>query len=101
MGALEYAPQRGPRRDLKLAISMKSVVEQSRHVLNHRIENMSGPTALKDLRVLKERRALEKQLAEAGLPFDRESAIRFRMNGVKTDPRLYGEAAKDYFGVNY
>ncbi|MBO4491934.1 MAG: hypothetical protein J5944_11305 [Lentisphaeria bacterium] len=44
--------------------------------------------------LLKERRNLEKQLAEAGLPFDRESAIRFRMNGVKTDPRLYGEAAK-------
>lgn len=44
--------------------------------------------------LLKERRALEKQLAAAGLPFDRESAIRFRMNGVKTDPRLYGEAAK-------
>ena len=49
MGALEYTPQRGPRRDLKLAISMKSVVEQYRHVLNHRIENMSGPTALKEI----------------------------------------------------
>ena len=49
MGALEYAPQRGPRRDVKLALKMKSIVEQSRHVLNHRIERMSGPDALKEI----------------------------------------------------
>ena len=49
MGALEYAPQRGPRRDVKLAIRMKSVVEQSRHVLNDRVERMSGPAALKEI----------------------------------------------------
>ena len=46
MGALEYAPQRGPRRDAKLAIQMKCVVEQSRLVLNRKVEKMSGPAAL-------------------------------------------------------
>ena len=49
MGALEYAPQRGPHRDSCLAIRMKSVIEQSRHVLDHRIEKMSGPDALKEI----------------------------------------------------
>ena len=49
MGALEYAPQRGPRREVNLAIRMKSVVEQSRHILNDRIERMSGPIALKEI----------------------------------------------------
>ena len=49
MGALEYAPQRGPRRDVNLAIRMKSVVEQSRHILNDRMERMSGPMALKEI----------------------------------------------------
>ena len=49
MGALEYSPQRGPRRDIKLALRMKSVIEQSRHVLNHKIERMSGPAALKEI----------------------------------------------------
>ena len=49
MGALEYAPQRGPRRDAFLALRMKNVVEQSRHVLDRRIERMSGPDALKEI----------------------------------------------------
>ena len=49
MGALEYAPQRGPRRDAFLALRMKNVVEQSRYVLDHRIERMSGPDALKEI----------------------------------------------------
>ena len=49
IGALEYAPQRGPRRDVKLALKMKSIVEQSRLVLNHRVERMSGPAALKEI----------------------------------------------------
>ena len=49
MGALEYAPQRGPRRDAFFALRMKNVVEQSRHVLDHRIERMSGPDALKEI----------------------------------------------------
>ena len=61
-----------------------------------RMDEKFDPAGLaeKYAELLKERRNLEKQLAEAGIPFDRESAIRFRMNGVKTDPRLYGEAAK-------
>jgi len=49
IGALEYAPQRGPRRDVKLAVKMKDIVEQSRLILNHKIEQMSGPTALKEI----------------------------------------------------
>ena len=49
MGALEYAPQRGPRRDVNLAIRMKSIVEQSRQVLNDRMEKMSGQTALREI----------------------------------------------------
>ena len=49
IGALEYAPQRGPRRDVKLAVKMKDIVEQSRLILNHKIELMSGPTALKEI----------------------------------------------------
>lgn len=49
IGALEYAPQRGPHRDSYLAIRMKNVVEQSRHVLGRRIERMSGPDALKEI----------------------------------------------------
>lgn len=49
MGALEYAPQRGPRRDVNLAIHMKSIVEQARHVLNDRLEKMPGQTALKEI----------------------------------------------------
>ena len=49
MGALEYAPQCGPRRDIKLALRLKNVVEQSRHVLNHRVGRMSGPAALKEI----------------------------------------------------
>ena len=49
MGALEYAPQRGPRREVNLAIRLKSVVDQSRHILNDRIERMSGPIALKEI----------------------------------------------------
>ena len=49
MGALEYAPQRGPRRDIKFSLRMKRVIEQSRHVLNHRIEKMSGSAALREI----------------------------------------------------
>ena len=49
IGALEYAPQRGPKRDVKLAIKMRNVVEQSRHVLNRKMERMSGPAALKEI----------------------------------------------------
>ena len=49
IGALEYAPQRGPRRDMKLALKMKGIVEQSRLILNHRVEHMSGPAALKEI----------------------------------------------------
>lgn len=49
MGALEYAPQRGPRRDAKLAIQMKCGVEQSRLVLNRKVEKMSGPAALREI----------------------------------------------------
>lgn len=49
MGALEYAPQRGPHRDVKLAIRLKSVIEQSRYVLGHKVERMSGPAALKEI----------------------------------------------------
>jgi len=45
--------------------------------------------------LLKERRALEKQLAEAGIPFDRASTVRFYMSGVKAaDPQVYDELEK-------
>ncbi len=49
MGALEYAPQRGPRRDQKLSMQMKRIVEQSRLVLNHKLEKMHGAPALKEI----------------------------------------------------
>ena len=49
MGALEYAPQRGPRRDLKLAVHMRKIVEESRHVLCRKLERLSGPDALKEI----------------------------------------------------
>ena len=49
IGALEYAPQRGPRRDMKLALKMKGIVEQSRLILNHRVKHMSGPAALREI----------------------------------------------------
>lgn len=49
MGALEYAPQRGPRRDAFLAIRMKNIVEQSRHVLDRKLEKISGPDALREI----------------------------------------------------
>ncbi len=49
MGALEYAPQRGPRRDQKLSMQMRRIVEQSRLVLNHRLEKMSGAPALREI----------------------------------------------------
>ena len=70
--------------------------------LNSRIvrESMADTHDINAARVtyaelLEERRVLEKQLAEAGIPFDRESAIRFRMNGVKAaDPQVYDELEK-------
>ena len=49
IGALEYAPQRGPRRDTFLAIRMKNIVEQSRHVLDRKLERISGPDALREI----------------------------------------------------
>lgn len=49
MGALEYRPERGPRRDQKLALKMKSVVEQARLVVSKRISGASGPIALKEI----------------------------------------------------
>jgi len=45
--------------------------------------------------LLKERRSLEKQLAEAGIPFDRASTVRFYMSGMKAaDPQVYSELEK-------
>lgn len=49
MGALEYAPQRGPRREENLSMRMKRIVEQSRLVLNRKLEGMSGAPALKEI----------------------------------------------------
>ena len=49
MGALEYAPQRGPRRNAFFAIHMKNIVEQSRHVLDRKLEKISGPDALREI----------------------------------------------------
>lgn len=49
MGALEYQPERGPRRERKLALEMKGVIEQSKLVLNRKISHMSGPTALREI----------------------------------------------------
>ncbi len=49
MGAIEYHPERGPRRESKLALQMKNVVEQSRLVLSKKIGQMSGPEALKEI----------------------------------------------------
>lgn len=49
MGAIEYQPERGPRRDRQLALKMKSVVEQARHVLSRRVDGASGPVALKEI----------------------------------------------------
>jgi len=49
MGALEYLPERGPRREQKLAIRMKSVVEQSRLVLSKKIDRMDGSQALREI----------------------------------------------------
>lgn len=49
MGALEYQPERGPRREQKLALKMKSVVEQARDVLSRKLGDASGPIALKEI----------------------------------------------------
>lgn len=49
MGALEYRPERGPRRESKLALEMKRVVEQSRFVLSKKVDQLSGPQALREI----------------------------------------------------
>ena len=49
MGALEYRPERGPRHEPKLALRMKSVVEQARQVLSRRIDAKPGPIALREI----------------------------------------------------
>lgn len=49
MGALEYRPERGPRRDVKLALKMKGVVEQARLVLSRRIGEKPGSEALREI----------------------------------------------------
>lgn len=49
MGAIEYRPERGPRRETKLALQMNSVVEQSRLVLSKKVDRMTGPQALREI----------------------------------------------------
>jgi len=49
MGALEYVPERGPRRETGLALKMKSVVEQARRVLSRRVEDAPGSFALREI----------------------------------------------------
>lgn len=49
IGALEYAPQRGPRRDIKLAVRLRHIIDESRQVLSSRLEQMPGPLALKEI----------------------------------------------------
>lgn len=49
MGALEYQPERGPRREQKLALKMKNVVEQARLVLSKKVAGVPGPVALKEI----------------------------------------------------
>ena len=49
MGALEYAPERGPRRDRHLALAMKKVVEQSRLVLSRKVDGWVGADALREI----------------------------------------------------
>jgi len=49
MGALEYVPERGPRREQGLALKMKSVIEQARRVLAGKIEDSSGSFALREI----------------------------------------------------
>ena len=49
MGALEYQPERGPRYEPKLALRMKSVVEQARQVLSRKIDGKPGPIALREI----------------------------------------------------
>ena len=49
MGALEYRPERGPHREVKLALRMKRVVEQSRFVLSRKVDRMAGSQALREI----------------------------------------------------
>lgn len=49
MGALEYQPERGPRRECKLALAMKNIIEQSKLVLNRKIAKMNGSAALREI----------------------------------------------------
>lgn len=49
IGALAYAPQRGPRRDVKLAVRLKNIIDESRQVLSSKIERLPGPLALKEI----------------------------------------------------
>ena len=76
--------------------------EEARSDVSRQIERKSIADALdtdaaraRYAKLLKERRGLEKQFAEAGIPFDRASAVRFYMSGVKAaDPQIYSELEK-------
>lgn len=49
MGALEYQPERGPRRAQHMALQMRHVVEQARWVLSRKLERLAGPSALREI----------------------------------------------------
>ena len=75
-------------------VSWEDLVSQSvRKTIADALDTDAARAAYAEL--LKERRALEKQLAEAGIPFDRASTVRFYMSGVKAaDPQVYDELEK-------
>lgn len=75
-------------------VSWEDLVSQSvRKTIADALDTDAARAAYAEL--LKERRALEKQLEEAGIPFDRAGAVRFYMSGVKAaDPQVYDELEK-------
>ena len=75
-------------------VSWEDLVSQSaRKTIADALDTDAARAAYAEL--LKERRALEKQLEEAGIPFDRAGAVRFYMSGVKAaDPQVYSELEK-------